>query len=155
MKLFINAGGKGKRLYPLTENLPKPLVEINGKPVLHHLVDWAKENGIDEIVMMNGYMSEKIVDYFGDGSDFEVRITHSNEPYALGSGGAIKFAKPHINERFVYISGDHICDVDLRKMVEFHEARKSHFTALVHKSSHPQDSDLLDIDDGFKVKRFI
>jgi D-glycero-alpha-D-manno-heptose-7-phosphate kinase len=155
MKLFINAGGKGKRLYPLTKDLPKPLVEVCGEPVLFHLVEWAKKYGIDEIVMMNGHMSEKIINYFGNGDDFGVKITHSNEPYALGSGGALKFAKKHINERFVYISGDHICDVDLKKMIDFHEKNDSKFTALVHKSSHPDDSDLLVSDDESKVVRFV
>ncbi|MAF51222.1 MAG: hypothetical protein CMH64_03975, partial [Nanoarchaeota archaeon] len=66
IKLFINAGGKGERLHPLTKDIPKPMVPVNGKPVLHHYVDWAKENDIKEIVMMNGYKAEKIVDYFED-----------------------------------------------------------------------------------------
>ncbi len=155
LKLFINTGGKGERLFPLTKDIPKPLVLILGKPVLHHLIDWAKSNQIDEIVMMNGYMSEKIIDYFGDGKNFRVKITHSNEPYALGSGGPLKFAKKHINGRLVHISGDVICDVNLSKMMEFHEKNNSKITVLVHKSTHPHDSDILDIDKNGRVIRFV
>ena len=67
MILLINAGGIGKRLRPLTDDIPKPMIPINGKPMLHHLVDWAKKYNFDKIVMMNGYKAEKIVEYFGNG----------------------------------------------------------------------------------------
>tara|TARA_Y100000310_G_C20596486_1_gene770781 strand:+ start:663 stop:1400 length:738 start_codon:yes stop_codon:yes gene_type:complete len=155
MKLFINAGGKGLRLGELTKDIPKPMVKIYGKPVLHHLVDWAKSQGIDEIVMMNGHLAEKIVDYFQEGNNFGIKISHSNEPYALDSGGPIKFAGKHIDGRFVYISGDHICDVDLKKMMDLHESRESDMTVLVHKSTHPHDSDILQIDGKSKVVTFV
>jgi mannose-1-phosphate guanylyltransferase/phosphomannomutase len=155
MKLFINTGGEGERLYPLTKDIPKPLIPICGKPVLHHLIDWAKLHGIREIVMMNGYKSEKIIEYFGDGSNFEIEITHSNEPYSLGSGGALKFAKKHIDGRFAYISGDVISEVDLKKMKEFHEKKNSEMTVLVHKSSHPDDSDILKIDNNHRIIKFV
>jgi len=159
MKLFINTGGKGERIrlltYLSTDDLPKPMVEICGKPVLHHLVDWAKSNEINEIVMMNGYKHEKIMEYFGDGSKFGVKISYSNEPHALGSGGPLKFAKNHIDGRLIHISGDHLCDINLKKMIEFHEKNNSQITVLAHKSSHPQDSDILNIDENGKVKRFI
>ena len=92
MKILINAGGKGERLYPLTKDIPKPLVRIADKPILHHLVNWAKKQGIKEIVMLNGYKADKIIDYFKDGKDFGVNIFHSIEPYPLGSGGPIRFA---------------------------------------------------------------
>jgi len=155
MKLFINNGGIGKRLLPLTKDIPKPMVEINKKPVLHHLIDWAKREGIEEIVMMNGYKAEKIEEYFGDGEKFKINITHSNEPYALGSGGAVKFAERCINARFVYISGDHICDVNLENMIKFHEKNYADLSILVHESTHPEDSDILQIDNNGKVNKFI
>lgn len=155
LKIFINTGGKGERLYPLTKDIPKPLVAICGKPVLHHLVDWAKSYGINDIVLMNGHMAEKIIEYFGDGSKFAVNIIHSNEPYPLGSGGPLKFARKYIDGRFVHISGDQLCDIDLKKMLEFHEKNNSQITVLVHKSTHPYDSDVIDIDENGNVLRFI
>jgi NDP-sugar pyrophosphorylase family protein len=155
MKLFINTGGKGERLYPLTKEIPKPLVRIYNKPVLHHLVDWAKQHDIKEIIMMNGHMKEKIIDYFGNGDDFGVTIIHSNEPYALGSGGALKFAEKHADGRFAYISGDVLSEVNLIKMENFHEKKNSEMTVFLHESSHAHDSDILDIDNDSKVIRFI
>jgi len=155
MKLFINTGGKGERLYPLTLEIPKPMVKICSKPILHHLIDWAKINSIEEVVLMNGYKAEKIMEYFGDGSQFGIKITHSTEPYPLGSGGPIKYAKKHIDRRFAYIPGDLICDADLKKMENFHDSKNSQITVLVHKSSHPHDSDILEIEKDFRVKKFV
>ncbi len=155
MRLLISTGGKGERLYPLTKDIPKPMVHICGKPVLHHLVDWAKKNEINEIIMLNGHKAEKVVDYFKDGSSFQIKIIHSNEPQRLGSGGAVRYAKKYIEKRCAYISGDVICEVDLKKMEKFHETKNAHITVLTHKSSHPDDSDILKIDSGNKVTHFI
>jgi len=155
MKLFINAGGKGLRLGELTKDIPKPMVKIYGKPVLHHILDWAKDQKIKEIVMMNGYRAEKIVEYFGDGKDFGIKISHSNENKPLDSGGPIKLAEQHIDGKFAYISGDHICDLNLGKMIDFHNEKDSDMSVLVHKSTHPHDSDILQIDGNSKVSRFV
>lgn len=155
MKLFINTGGKGERLYPLTKDIPKPMVKVAGKPILHHLIDWAKNNSIDDFVLMNGYLADKVIDYFKNGENFGVNIAHSTEPYPLGSGGPIKFAKSHIDDRFAYISGDVFCSVDFKKMLEFHEKNNADITVHVHKSSHPHDSDILQIDETGKVLKFI
>lgn len=155
MRLFINTGGKGERLYPLTKDIPKPMINVKGKPILHHLVDWAKKNNINEIVMMNGYKAEKIIEYFGDGSKFDIPIKHLIEPYPLGSGGPLRYAKHYIDGTFVYISGDLICEVNLTKMLEFHRKNNADITVLLHKSSHPSDSDILEIDENNKAIKFI
>ncbi len=155
MKLFIATGGKGKRLGELTKDLPKPLVPVAGKPVLHHIVDWAKKNPINEIVMLNGYKADKIVEYFEDGSKFGIKIVHSNEPHPLDSGGAIKFAEKHIDSQFAYISGDHICEVNLNKMIGFHKNNISDMTVLVHKSTHPWDADILQINNNNEIVKFV
>lgn len=155
MKLFINTGGKGERLMPLTKDIPKPLVKICNKPVLHHLVDWAKKHKIKEIIMMNGYKHEKIMEYFGDGERFGVTIIHSNEPYPLGSGGAIKFAKKHADGRFAYISGDLVSEVDLLKMENFHIKNNSEMTVFLHESCHKADSDILQLDSNGRIIRFV
>ena len=131
MKLFINAGGKGERLYPLTKDIPKPMVEVNGKPVLHHYVDWAKGNGIKEIVMMNGYKAEKIVDYFKDGEKFGIPIKHSVEDYPLDSGGPIRLARNHVDGTFCYVNGDNICKVDLKKVTDFHKENNADLTIVL------------------------
>ena len=155
MKLFINTGGEGKRLYPLTKDIPKPMIEIMGKPIIYYLVEWGKNYSVEEIVMMNGYKAEKIIDYFKDGKEFGIKITHSNEPKPLDSGGAIKFARKHINGAFAYISGDHICDVNLDKMINYHKKNNADLTVFTHETDHPQDSDILQIDKTKRVIKFI
>lgn len=155
MKLFIAAGGKGERLYPLTKDIPKPMVSICGKPVLHHLVDWAKENNISEIIMLSGHLSEKIKEYFKDGKEFGIKIYHSSDPYPLGSGGPLRYARKYIEDTFVYLSGDHICTVNLKKMFNFHKEKNASITILVHKSTHPWDSDILQINEEKIVTKFI
>jgi len=155
MKLLINTGGKGERLYPLTKEIPKPLVKILDKPILHHLVDWAKKHEIKEIVMMNGYKGDKIKDYFKDGQNLGIHISHSDEPSPLGSGGAIKFAQKFVNDEFVYISGDLICAVNLKRIIDFHKKNNADITVLAHKSSHPHDSDILKIREDGSVEKFV
>jgi mannose-1-phosphate guanylyltransferase / phosphomannomutase len=155
MRLFIAAGGKGKRLGHLAKDIPKPMVSVLGKPVLHHLIDWAKKNNISEVVMLNGYLSRKIVDYFKEGSEFGIKIIHSNETEPLDSGGAIRLAKKYVDGRFVYISGDHICEVNLNKMLTFHTHHKADMTFLVHKSSHPWDADLVTVGANGEVLKFV
>src|SRR3989338_9205533 len=155
MRLLINTGGRGERLMPLTKDIPKPLVKIADKPILHHLINWAKKQDIKNIIMLNGYKAEKIIEYLKDGKEFDINIAHSNEPYPLGSGGSIKFAKPHINNEFAYISGDLLCAIDFKKMLEFHKKNKADITILVYKSSHPHDSDILKIDKEGKVEKFV
>jgi len=155
MKLFINAGGEGKRLQSVVEDIPKPMINVKGKPILHHLVDWAKQFSINEIVMMLGYKSEKIIQYFKDGSEFGIPIKYSVEPYPLGSGGPLRYAKNQIDSTFVYISGDLSCEVDLNKMLDFHKKNNSDITVFLHKSSHPLDSDILQIDSNNRITKFV
>ncbi|MDP3919125.1 MAG: GDP-mannose 4,6-dehydratase, partial [Nanoarchaeota archaeon] len=156
MKLLICTGGKGTRLRSVTnDEIPKTMVPINGKPVLEHLIEWAKKYGIKDIVMLNGHLSSYIEDYFGDGNEFGVNIEYSVEPYPLGSGGPIRYAAKYIDGPFVYISGDHICEVDLNDMIAFHKNNGADMTVLVHKSSHPWDSDILQLNENSKVEKFV
>lgn len=154
MQLLINAGGKGTRLYPLTKDIPKPMVPILGKPVLHHLVDWAKANGITEIIMMNGYLSDQIIDYFGDGEKFGIPITHSVESHPLGSGGPIKLAGKYVKGTFCYVNGDNICNVNLKNVFEFHKKNKNDLTAVLIKKNTPY-GDFLKIDEKNNIVELI
>ncbi|MEK6856417.1 MAG: NDP-sugar synthase [Nanoarchaeota archaeon] len=154
MQLFINAGGKGTRLYPLTKEIPKPMVRVIGKPVLEHIIEWAKMNEINEVIIMSGYKSEQIEDYFGDGSKFGISITHSIEPYPLGSGGSIKLASKYAKGTFCYINGDNICNVNLKNVFEFHKKNKADLTAVLIKKDTPY-GDFLKIDEKNNVTELI
>ena len=132
------------------------MLPVAGKPVLEHLVLWAKSNGINQIVMLNGFLHQSIEDHFGDGHNFGLQITHSNEPRPLGSGGSVKDAMKHVTETFLLISGDLICKVNLAKLIASHTAAEGAIiTALVHESDHPEDSDVLQVDDRGRAVRFV
>lgn len=155
MKLLINTGGLGKRMMPLTRDIPKPLLKLNGKPMLEHLVDWAKENGIFELVFLTGHMSDKIKEYFGNGEKFGVQIEYSFEDSPLKSGGAIKNARKFVDGTFAYISGDLYTEVNLKKMIEAHKKHNAIMSIFLHQSNHPEDSDIIQVNEVSEVVKFV
>jgi len=155
-KAVIIAGGLGKRLVPLTESIPKPMLMIKGKPVLEHSIAWLKKNGITEIIICTGYLSHKIEDYFGDGKKFGVRISYSIEKEELGTGGALKNAQSLIgNETFIMLYGDLVIDINLLNFVSFHKSKNSLGTLTLHESDHPYDSDMIKCDKDRRIIEFI
>jgi D-glycero-alpha-D-manno-heptose 1-phosphate guanylyltransferase len=108
----ILVGGLGTRLGVLTKHIPKPMLNVNGKPFAFYLVKKLKRQGIKNIIFSTGYYADQFVDYFGDGSDFGVNIVCIEEPQALGTGGAIKFLKPYLDEEFIVMNGDSLFDIN-------------------------------------------
>ena len=120
MKAVIMAGGAGTRLRPLSCNRPKPMVGLFDKPVMEHIIELLRRNGITEIIATLQYKPEVIMEYFGDGQRFGVKISYQVEKQPLGTAGSVKacgdFSK---NEDFLIISGDAVCDMDLTKVIAF------------------------------------
>lgn len=152
IKLVIIAGGKGTRLG--LKDVPKPMVTIAGKPLLEHQVNLARRYGIDDIYILSGHLSEVIIDYFGNGEKFGVKITHVVEDKPLGTGGAVRQLREIINERFMVFYGDTIMDINLEEFVKFDVKEESIASLLVHPNDHPHDSDLLDTDGDGHVTAF-
>lgn len=152
----IIAGGLGKRLAPLTESIPKPLLPVRGKPVLEHQIAWLKREGISELILCTGYLSEKIESYFGNGSRFGVKICYSVEPKELGTGGALRNAEGFISgRRFISLYGDLLIDIDLRRMLAYHIAKGGLGTLALHPTDHPFDSDMLECSKDGKITAFL
>jgi mannose-1-phosphate guanylyltransferase/phosphomannomutase len=145
MILAIIAGGKGTRLG--RSDLPKPMVPINGKPILEYQIELAKRYGITSIYILSGFMANIIEDYFMDGSKWGVNISHFKEKEPLGTAGAIKQLESLIKERFMVFYGDTVMDINLRKMIEFDQQHQGLGTLLVHPNDHPYDSDLVKVDE--------
>lgn len=145
MKVLILAGGKGVRLRPLTNKIPKSMIKIAGRPILEWQILILKKFGIDKIVLSTGYLSEKIEKYFKDGSKFDVNITYSKETEALGTAGAVKLARKHFKKRFLLIYGDIFFTINPMEVVNFHDSKNAFATLVAHKSTHPHDSDLLEL----------
>ena len=115
---IILAGGLGTRLRPLTDNIPKPLLPIKGKPILQHILENLKKNGILNIIISLGYKSEQVIDYFKDGSWLGLKISYTSENVPLGTGGAVKKATERIKEPFFLLWGDNLMDINLKALKE-------------------------------------
>ena len=92
MKALILVGGQGKRLWPKTENIPKPMVQVFGKPIVCYQIEWLKKYGLEEIIFLTGYRDDSFREYFGHGDSYGITIKYSHEKSPLGRGGAIKNA---------------------------------------------------------------
>lgn len=131
MKAMILAGGLSTRLYPLTLELPKPLVPVLDRPVVGHVIDYLKRHGIDEIITNVHYFPEAVKGYIGDGSSFGVRVEYLEEPELMGSAGAVRQVADRFQETFVVIGCDDITDIDLEAALEFHRGRRAEATIVV------------------------
>ncbi|MEM2910023.1 MAG: NDP-sugar synthase [Nitrososphaerota archaeon] len=114
LKAVILAGGYGKRLRPLTENIPKPLLNILGRPILRWQFEWLKAHGIYEIIICTGHLKEKIMEDVGSGQKFGVKVGYAVEDEPLGTGGALNNAIHLLNkeETFIVINGDVLTDLN-------------------------------------------
>ena len=137
MKAVVMAGGEGSRLMPLTVSRPKPMAPIVGRPVMEHILNLLKRHGITDVVVTVQYMASAIEDYFGDGSQFGMRISYSREEVPLGTAGSVKNAEDLLDEPFLVISGDALTDFDLSKIVTFHKERKSLATLTLAHVANP------------------
>lgn len=127
MYAMILAGGLGERLRPLTDNLPKPMVPLNGKPILEHQIEWLKAGGVTGVIFLAGYRWEAIKAHFGNGRDFGVDIKYSVETSPLGRGGAIKQGSPLLppddEPAVVALNGDIITEQPLDALIAAHRER--------------------------------
>ena len=153
MQLVILAGGKGTRLG--LADRPKPMVEINKKPLLEHQILLAKEYGIKEIFILSSYKAEIITSYFKDGKKFGIKIHHIIEETPLGTAGALKTIEEKLEDRFLVFYGDIYMDFDIKSFIEFDKQHDSVGTLLLHPNDHPEDSDLVEIDKKNIVKNLI
>ena len=152
----IMAGGKGSRLLSITnDEIPKPMVPVDGKPLLEYQVEKLKTYGIKKIVMIVGHLGEKIVDHFKDGKDFGVEIDYIFEKEPLGTAGAFYYLKDKIDAKdFMLVFGDIFFDMDFDRMENFHFKNSALTTLLAHPNGHPYDSDLIQTDDSGRVIGF-
>ena len=156
MQAVIMAGGKGTRLLSLTKDeIPKPMTPVCGKPILQWQIERLKENGITDIVLIIGHLGHKIQEFFGDGSEMGLRIRYIEETIPLGTAGAFYYLRPLLSgNSFFLVFGDVLFDVDLERMVRFHEAKKSKATLFVHPNTHPFDSDLVVTGEDDRILKF-
>jgi NDP-sugar pyrophosphorylase family protein len=129
---IIMAGGFGTRLRPLTKDIPKPMLELGGKPLLERIIMQLKESGITSITLSTHYKSDKIIDHFGDGCDYGVNLSYVKEEQPLGTGGALSLL-PTPSKPVLVINGDILTEVNFRTMFEFHQEQKADLTVAVRR----------------------
>lgn len=133
MKAVILAGGLGTRLQPYTTFLPKPMLPLGEKPILEHLIDWAKKNGVKSVVLCVSYLRKTIEDYFEDGKRFGVNIEYAISNKPLATAGQLKTAEEFIDDVFVCIYGDSIYNFNLRNMIKQHKKKKAFVTMSLNE----------------------
>ena len=133
MKAVILAGGLGTRLQPYTTFLPKPMLPLGEKPILEHLIDWTRKNGVKSVVLCVSYLRKTIEDYFEDGKRFGVSIEYAVSNRPLATAGQLKTAEKFIDDTFVCMYGDSIFDFNLRNMINQHKKKKSFVTMSLYE----------------------
>ena len=128
---IILAGGRGERLRPITDTIPKVMVEINEKPLLLYQMEYLKKFGITNIILSVGYLWEKIQDFFGDGAGFGINIQYSVEEGFRGTGGALKLAKEALNDDFFLVNGDTYHPIDYSDLESFYLTSRANKQDLV------------------------
>ena len=138
-KMVIMAGGKGTRLRPHTENCPKPMLLVGGKPMLQNIIERARDEGFGEFLLSVNYLAHMIEEYFGDGSALDVNIEYIHEDSPLGTAGSLSMISEQIDQPFVVTNGDVITDIRYSDLLEFHQRQESIATMAVrlHEWQHP------------------
>lgn len=151
MKIVIMAGGKGTRIAQVNATVPKPMIPIEGKPILEYQIETFKNQGYTDIILIVGHMGNVIQEYFGDGAEFGVQISYIIEEQPLGTAGALYFLKDEIKDDFLLLNGDIIFDVNIQKFLEYHCKQGTVATILTHPNSHPYDSGIIIADEKKRV----
>ena len=151
MKTVILAGGLGTRLLPLTKKIPKPMLPLGKKPILEHLIDWNKKNGIKSIILCVSHLRKTIEDYFEDGENFGVNIEYAISNKPLATAGQLKTAEKFIDDTFVCMYGDSIFDFSLRNMMKQHKVKKAFVTMGLNEYKTNLEYGVIDVSKTSKV----
>ena len=149
------AGGKGTRISSIASDIPKPMIPIEGKSVLEHEIACLRRQGFVDLIITVSHLGSIIMDHFGDGSKFGVKIQYFNEEKPLGNAGALFKLRNQLTEDFLLINADAIFDIDFKRFESFHKKHGALVTLFSHPNSHPYDSGLLILDKNGYVNKWL
>jgi len=155
MKAVVMAGGEGTRLRPLTSNQPKPMVPVVGKPCMEHILELLREHGMSDVIVTVAFLPQAIRSYFGQGESLGMQIGYSVEESPLGTAGSVRLAARQLDETFLVISGDALCDVDLSKLVAFHKEKGAAVTIGLKAVDNPLEFGIVVTDEDGRIERFL
>jgi len=136
-KAVILAGGRGTRMRPFTYEIPKPLIPVQGKPLIQHTIDLLMQYNIREVIFSIGYLGDKIKEYFGNGNKFGVKISYVEEDEALGTAGPLNLMKEKLKESFIMFNGDILANMDLFDFIKFHTRHRGLATIALKSIPDP------------------
>ena len=154
MKAVILAGGSGTRLYPLTRKTTKCMLPVNGKPLLEHIIRYLASYGFKEIILTLGKKRKQIIDYFSNGSEFNVNLSYSIESRPLGTAGSFKNAKKCLRGTTLIIQGDNLTNFNLKNVIAFHRKKKAMVTIALKQVKDPSGYGIAVIDRQGRIMRF-
>lgn len=155
MKAVILAGGQGTRLRPLTENIPKPMANLLGRPLMEHIVLHLRRHGFTSLMATLHYRPRAIRDHFGDGSDFQVDMRYTLERSPLGTAGSVKLGADFLDETFLVIAGDALTDFDLSAFWRFHQSSGNAVSLCLTRVQEPGEFGVVAMDEDGRVSRFL
>jgi mannose-1-phosphate guanylyltransferase len=155
MKAVILVGGKATRLRPLTCNIPKAIVPVLNTPFLEHVIHHLGRHGIKDIILAQGHLSQPIENYFGDGSQFGVRLSYVVEDSPRGTAGALKNAERYLDETFLMLNGDIFTDLDITTMIDSHREKKAIATIAITPVDDPTAYGLIETNVENRVTHFL
>lgn len=155
MKVVIMAGGKGTRITSVASDIPKPMILIDGKPVLEHEIECLRKQGFTDIILTVSHLGNVIMDYFQDGLKFGVHIEYYFEKEPMGNAGALFKIKDKLTEDFLLLNADAMFDVDFNRFVDFHKRHNALVTLFTHPNSHPYDSGLIISNEYNQVEKWL
>lgn len=155
MKALFLAGGKGTRLKPLTDDIPKSMVPVMNKPLLERSMENLIRYGIRDIVLSVGYKSEYIQDYFGNGHRLGLNIEYVFENSPLGTGGAIRNSRQFCNDTFVVMNADILCDINIAELIGYHSSKAADVTIAAVEVRNPSAYGMIETDENGYAAAFI
>lgn len=138
-KAFILAGGKGIKMRPFTLEQPKTMLPVKGRPLLEHIISALREQGIRDVIILVGFLGEKIRGHFGDGSKFGVKISYVEEKRRLGTAAPLRLAKDQLSESFLMIYGDVLAQINFPDLIDYHQSHRGLATLALTTTSDPQE----------------
>jgi len=154
MKGIVLAGGEGRRLKPLTQTRPKPLLPVAGRPCVDYVLRSLINGGVRELIVTTAYMSDALIKSISEGLDYDASILYSFEATPAGTAGGVKRVANFIDDTFVVAMGDVLVDLDVRPLVEFHRQRKAVATIALTEVEDPTEYGIVGLDNSGRVLRF-
>lgn len=154
MQALVLVGGFGTRLQPLTTDTPKPILEMVDRPFFAYMIDWLASHGVEEIVLACGFLPDQMQAVLGDGSPGGPKLRYVVEPEPLGTAGAIKFAAPYLQDRFLVLNGDSLTDLDLTALWDFHLERGARVSLGLYPVADASEFGLVELDETGSVLSF-